>query len=59
MGGIVITPDMTYDAVRMEAEDLLLMPGADKWQAPECVPLLDFARDLIVRGTRPSSATAT
>jgi putative intracellular protease/amidase len=52
MGGIVIKPDMTYDAVRMEAEDLLLMPGADKWQAPECAPLLDFARDLIVRGYR-------
>jgi putative intracellular protease/amidase len=52
MGGIRITPDVSYDAVRMESEDLLLMPGADKWQAPEYAPLLDFARDMVVRGHR-------
>lgn len=40
MGGITIVPDVSYDTVRMEAEDLLLMPGADKWQAPEYAPLL-------------------
>lgn len=52
MGGVTITPDITYDAVRMEAEDLLLMPGAEVWQNAETAPLLDFAKDLVVRGYR-------
>ena len=52
MGGIAIAPDITFDAVRMEAEDLLLMPGADSWQEPETAPLLAFAKDLVVRGHR-------
>lgn len=52
MGGIVITPDIVVDAVRMEADDMLLMPGADTWQAPEAAPLLAFAKDIVVRGHR-------
>lgn len=52
MGGMLITPDVVFDAVRMEADDLLLMPGADTWQAPEAAPLLAFARDKVVRGHR-------
>ncbi|KQV80874.1 glutamine amidotransferase [Massilia sp. Root351] len=52
MGGISITPDITFDAVRMEADDLLLMPGADSWQEPPTAPLLAFAKDMVVRGHR-------
>lgn len=52
MGGIAITPDMTFDAVRMEADDLLLMPGADIWQEPEAAPLLAYAKELVVLGHR-------
>ncbi|CAN7297673.1 glutamine amidotransferase [Pseudoduganella sp. LjRoot289] len=52
MGGIGLTPDVVFDAVRMEADDLLLMPGADTWQAPETAPLLAFAKDQVVRGYR-------
>lgn len=52
MGGIKIAPDISYDAVQMAADDLLLMPGADSWQAPETAPLLAFAKDMVVRGHR-------
>eukprot|EP01034_Spumella_vulgaris_P031582 gene31582-39011_t len=46
MGGIAMTPDMAFDAVKMEADDLLLMPGSDLWQTPQAEPLLAFAKDL-------------
>lgn len=52
MGGIAMTPDTTFDAVKMDSDDLLLMPGADLWQTPEAEPLLAFAKDLVVRGYR-------
>lgn len=52
MGGIAITPDTTFDAVRMESDDLLLLPGSELWQTPEAAPLLAFAKDKVVRGYR-------
>jgi putative intracellular protease/amidase len=52
MGGIAMTPDITFDAVRMEADDLLLLPGSDLWQTPEAAALLAFAKDMVVQGYR-------
>jgi putative intracellular protease/amidase len=52
MGGMPITPDVGLDAVRMGADDLLLMPGADTWLAPESAAALRFAKDALEQGRR-------
>jgi putative intracellular protease/amidase len=52
MGGMLITPDITLDQVRMESHDLLLMPGGENWLEPESRPVLDFAKAMLDEGFR-------
>lgn len=50
MGGIAYTPDVTIDAIDLQKDDLLLLPGADRWESPQARPILDLARDALDRG---------
>jgi putative intracellular protease/amidase len=52
MGGMLITPDITLDQVRMASHDLLLMPGGETWLEPESRPVLDFAKAMLDEGFR-------
>jgi len=50
MGGSIHTPDVTIDDIRMNANDLLLLPGAEIWQSTQARPILDLARDALDQG---------
>jgi putative intracellular protease/amidase len=52
MGGMRIDPDVSLDALRMGVDDLLLLPGADTWLAPESAAVPRFARDALAQGRR-------
>jgi len=50
MGGVSYTPDVTLDAVELQKGDVLLLPGADIWNAAQAKPMLEFARDALGQG---------
>ncbi|OIJ40457.1 DJ-1/PfpI family protein [Massilia timonae] len=50
MGGVSYTPDVTLDAVELQKGDVLLLPGADIWNAAQAKPMLEFARDALDQG---------
>lgn len=50
MGGVRYVPEVTIDAIELEQDDLLLLPGADIWQSPQAAPALALARDALDRG---------
>lgn len=50
MGGVGHAPDMTLDAVELQKGDVLLLPGANVWDAPQAKPILEFARDALDQG---------
>lgn len=50
MGGVSYTPDVTLDAVELQKGDVLLLPGADIWNAAQAKPILEFARDALNHG---------
>ncbi len=52
MGGIRITPDVSIDSLQMAADDLLILPDADKWMEDEHRPILLAAKKRIVEGGR-------
>jgi putative intracellular protease/amidase len=47
MGGIVIAPDMTVDEMQLKKEDVLVLPGADKWLDNENSKILKIAKERI------------
>jgi putative intracellular protease/amidase len=51
MGGMHITPDVGLDDIRMEKDDMLILPGADTWTTGNDV-ILQFARDRLEQGFR-------
>ncbi len=50
MGGMPLRPDVTVGEIRMERGDLLVLPGAEVWDQPQVLPVLEFARDAIAAG---------
>lgn len=50
MGGVRYVPEVTIDAIELEQDDLLLLPGADIWQSPQAAPALALARNALDRG---------
>ena len=50
MGGLVHTPDLTIDALELQQDDVLLLPGSDIWTQPVARPILELARDALDRG---------
>lgn len=52
MGGVVHTPDLTFDAIELKQDDVLVLPGSNLWQQPQTRPVLELARDALDRGHR-------
>ena len=52
MGGLGITPEVSVDLLRMAADDLLILPGAEKWMEDEHRPVLLAAKARIASGGR-------
>lgn len=50
MGGTTHTPDVVIDDIKMNDNDLLLLPGAEIWQSARAKPLLQLARDALDQG---------
>ena len=50
MGGVSYTPDMAISDIRLNDNDLLLLPGADIWQSAQARPALELARDALDQG---------
>lgn len=50
MGGVTYMPDLTLDALEMTPDDLLLLPGSNRWDQPALGPVLELARDALDRG---------
>jgi len=51
MGGMHIAPDVGLDDIRMEKDDVLILPGAETWESGNDV-ILQFARDRLEQGFR-------
>ena len=47
MGGISIQPKITIDQLKLEQEDLLILPGADTWLAEEHIAIITVATERI------------
>jgi len=50
MGGLRIQPDTTIDAVDPSASDLLVLPGADGWEAGEHAAFAALAANFLAAG---------
>lgn len=50
MGGVVYTPDLTFDAMQLQPDDVLVLPGSNLWDQPQTRPILELARDALDRG---------
>jgi putative intracellular protease/amidase len=50
MGGVVYTPDLTFDAMQLQPDDVLVLPGSNLWDQPETRPILELVRDALDRG---------
>jgi putative intracellular protease/amidase len=50
MGGLTIQPDMSIDEMKIENDDLLLLPGADTWMNRENNEILLVAKKRIENG---------
>ncbi|WP_020656398.1 type 1 glutamine amidotransferase family protein [Massilia niastensis] len=50
MGGMTLVPDLSIDELRLEQDDLLLLPGSEIWDQPRVKPILEFARDALDQG---------
>lgn len=50
MGGIEIIPDCLVEEIDLNKNNVLLLPGADTWNEPEHISILDVARKLLIAG---------
>lgn len=50
MGGAIYRPDIAIDAISLQKDDLLLLPGSDIWETPQVLPVLELARDALDQG---------
>ncbi|NVD97624.1 DJ-1/PfpI family protein [Massilia sp. BJB1822] len=50
MGGMEIKPDMVLADLKLEPDDLLVLPGADLWGQPQSDPFLNFAKAALAAG---------
>lgn len=50
MGGVTHTPDIAIADIQMNANDLLLLPGAEIWQSAQARPILELARNALDEG---------
>ena len=50
MGGMTILPDGTIDDIVVAETSVLLLPGADTWNDPKHIPILEKAREFLSAG---------
>lgn len=50
MGGLTIIPDCTADEVKVEKENMLILPGSDRWNRPEHLEILKKAQAFLSIG---------
>jgi putative intracellular protease/amidase len=50
MGGVTWVPDLALADLKLEAGDVLVLPGGELWDQPEARPMLEFARDALDQG---------
>jgi len=50
MGGVAYTPDVSIDAIELQPNDLLILPGSAVWEKPSSLPMLELARDALNSG---------
>lgn len=50
MGGMTITPDCTIDDIIVNETSVLLLPGADTWNDPKHVAIIEKASELLSTG---------
>jgi putative intracellular protease/amidase len=50
MGGAMHVPDLVLADLVLEAGDVLILPGSERWDQPELRPMLELARDALDAG---------
>lgn len=50
MGGVTHVPDLALADLVLQAGDVLILPGSERWDQPELRPVLEFARDALDAG---------
>lgn len=50
MGGLTIIPDCTVDEVKAEKENMLILPGSDRWNDPVHMEILKKAQEFLSIG---------
>jgi putative intracellular protease/amidase len=50
MGGTTHEPDLALADLVLQAGDVLILPGSERWDQPELRPILEFARDALNAG---------
>lgn len=50
MGGLAIVPDCSVDEIVVDKENVLLLPGSDKWSEPEHIQILKMAQKYLASG---------
>lgn len=50
MGGMTIAPDCTIDDIIISEENVLILPGADKWNEPKHAAIIEKAREFLAVG---------
>ncbi|MCH4168531.1 MAG: DJ-1/PfpI family protein [Streptococcaceae bacterium] len=50
MGGVKIAPDCLVEEIEMSERSVLLLPGADTWNEPQHLAIVDIARQLLATG---------
>lgn len=52
MGGITYTPDLSLDELKLQSDDLLVLPGSNLWTTPAARPFLGRAGDALDQGNQ-------
>ncbi|NGZ75228.1 DJ-1/PfpI family protein [Saccharibacillus alkalitolerans] len=55
MGGMTIQPDLTVEEVTHETSAILLLPGANTWEDPEHLPIIEKTEKLLNAGGRAAA----
>ena len=50
MGGLTIIPDMTIEDIQVNKDNVLILPGSDRWSASENFWILEIAKRFLEAG---------
>ena len=50
MGGLVIVPDLTIKDIQVNKDNVLILPGSDRWSESENSPILGIAKQFFEAG---------